>query len=228
MLQQNHRQERQYWMPPPVNRFRQRVVLRPRRLFPSTFAPMHQRIRLLRFYIIETARRAAILLLTCTEELFYLDSVMPQLNTLGDERIAPKAVICSILSVIQNQNWWSFLFSERISRMVEQAIINPMLCQSHRLQTLFSNYSSGDPTFDMVRDSMKAEVISVANVAGAEDQDYDAKEGISPTLLYKCHSNTIELVKTAQKLLTEIEVAMNSLMDMAVSTPLNMFLYSTT
>nr|GBG35517.1 wsv419-like protein [Penaeus monodon endogenous nimavirus] len=202
-------------MSTPVNRLRRTVVVRPRRLFPSTFAPMRQRFRMLRSYIIETARRAAILLLTCAEEIFYVDDVMPHpTTTVCDEYITPTAVICNILSVIQNQNWWSTLFSERISIMVEQAITNPKSIQSQsytKMHTLFSSSPSGDHTFDVVRKSMRAEVISAANVAETEkNQDYDRKHVLSSTLLEKYHGDTVNLIKTAQKLLTEVEVAMNS------------------
>lgn len=108
--------------------------------------------------------------------------------------------------------------------MVEQAITNPKSIQSQsytKMHTLFSSSPSGDHTFDVVRKSMRAEVISAANVAETEkNQDYDRKHVLSSTLLEKYHGDTVNLIKTAQKLLTEVEVAMNSLIDMAVDPPL--------
>nr|BDT62454.1 MAG: wsv419-like protein [Melicertus latisulcatus pemonivirus] len=217
--------------------FQQRLVLRPRRLFSSTFAPTHQRIAMLRSYIVETARRAAILLLTCAEELFFLDDFLPKkAHAHDDECITPKAVICSILSVLQIQNWWSTLFSERISRMVEQAITNPATSsQTIQLQTLFSGSSSGDPTFDIVRESMTAEMVSAAHLAGCQQQqqqqqqqqrDQSREEVFSPTLLNEYRDNATELVKTAQKLLTEIEVSMNSIMDIGAGTQSHAYVYT--
>ena len=187
-----------------------KVVLAAQRIFKETvtpsrklttlFIPFQQQLNQINIHCLETARRIAILILTCAAEVFWIDDV-PAINK-ESLHVTPKTVMRGLLTLIEHQKWWSGLFTERTARIVKKTI-NPE-CLKPSLPSLFDQNISGDPILDKTRILMLAEVISYANPIDKETIQEDTNSQIEGNI-EGIVKNKTKIVLVAQHLFRELE-----------------------